>query len=290
MTIRWGEAVGPHGLPCGGIPKVALPARPAKYGGLLKSRPRLWYYWQRGAQGQTFMKLNGKSRSDAVRKPVAARTLAGAAFVLLAAVAVGMVIREFRFRSAGRRLTEAPRTVQSADTAQTTQAPKQPESQNIPKQPTTEQVSVEPEPLATETADAQTLPADANDQADAEVQDEMAQAPSEDPRLDDPVYKEQLGRTALGLIGRDPKADEVWIQIINDPSLPANARKNLIEDLNEDGLEDRRNPTINDQPVIMYRIQLIEQLAPNAMDKTNADAFQEAYKDLVNLAGRFTEQ
>jgi len=186
---------------------------------------------------------------------------------------------------------EAPKTVQPADTPRTTQAPKEPESQNIQKQPSTEQVPVEPEPLSTEAVDTETLPTDANDPNNTAVQEEMAQAPPErDPRLDDPVYKEQLGRTALGLIGRDPKADEVWIQIINDPSLPASARKNLIEDLNEDGLEDRRNPTVNDQPVIMYRIQLIEQLAPDAMDKTNADAFQEAYKDLVNLAGRFAQQ
>jgi len=234
------------------------------------------------------MKLNGKSRSDAVQKPVSARMMAGAVLVLMAAVAVGMVVREFRSRSAGQQhLAAAPKEVQPTDIPQTTQAPKEP----IQKQPTTEQVSVEPEPLATETMDTQTPPADANDQTDAEVQEEMSEAPPDrDPRLDDPVYTEQLGRAALGLIGRDPKADEIWIQIINDPSLPASARKNLIEDLNEDGLEDRRNPTANDQPVILYRIQLIEQLAPDAMDKTNADAFQEAYKDLVNLASRTAQQ
>jgi len=261
-------------------------------GGPLKLNGLLWYHCCCDGHGQKIMKLNWKSRSDAVRKPVSVRTLAGAAFVLLAAVAVGTAIREFRFRSAGRQKpTEAPKTVQPADTPQITQAPKEPESQNIQKQPATEQVPVEPEPLSTEGADTQTPPADANDQTNAAVQAETEASPPErDPRLDDPVYKEQLGRTALGLIGRDPKADEIWIQIINDPSLPANARKNLIEDLNEDGLQDRRNPTADDQPVIMYRIQLIEQLAPDAMDKANADAFQEAYKDLVNLAGRFTQQ
>ncbi|MFH1716898.1 MAG: hypothetical protein ABIF19_06070 [Planctomycetota bacterium] len=238
------------------------------------------------------MKLNGRSRSDAVQKPVSGRTLAGAAFVLLTAVGIGMVIREFRFRSAGEKhLSRAPKAVQPADIPETTQAPKEPETKNIQKQPTTEQVFIEPEPLATEPVGPPTSPADANEQSNTAVQAETAAAPPDrDPRLDDPVYKEQLGRTALGLIGRDPKADEVWIQIINDPSLPANARKNLIEDLNEDGLEDRRNPTANDQPVILYRIQLIEQLAPDAMDKTNADAFQEAYKDLVNLANRLTQQ
>ena len=73
---------------------------------------------------------------------------------------------------------------------------------------------------------------------------------------------------------------------INDPSLSANARQNLIEDLNEDGLSDPRNPTLDDLPVIKYRIELIEYLAPYAMDKVNADAFDEAHKDLVNMANR----
>jgi hypothetical protein len=35
--------------------------------------------------------------------------------------------------------------------------------------------------------------------------------------------------------------------------------------------------------LIVSRIQLIEELAPYAMDQVNADAFREAYKDLVNL-------
>jgi len=69
----------------------------------------------------------------------------------------------------------------------------------------------------------------------------------------------------------------------------ANARKNLIEDLNEDGLN-YRNLTSDDLPVILYRIQLIEQLAPNAMDQTNMDAFKEAYKDLVNMVDRLGRQ
>jgi hypothetical protein len=34
----------------------------------------------------------------------------------------------------------------------------------------------------------------------------------------------------------------------------------------------------------LNRIQLIEELAPDSMDQVNADAFAEAYKDLVNLA------
>ena len=62
----------------------------------------------------------------------------------------------------------------------------------------------------------------------------------------------------------------------------------LIEDLNEDGFPDPDNPTLDDLPMIKYRIDLIDDQAPHAMDKTNADAFAEARKDLVNMVNRLT--
>ena len=40
--------------------------------------------------------------------------------------------------------------------------------------------------------------------------------------------------------------------------------------------------------MIKYRIDLIDDQAPNAMDKTNADAFPKARKDLVNMVNRLT--
>ena len=58
----------------------------------------------------------------------------------------------------------------------------------------------------------------------------------------------------------------------------------MIEDLNEDGLSDLKHPGVQDLPLILSRIELVKQLAPNAMDQVNADAFAEAYKDLVNLS------
>ncbi len=226
------------------------------------------------------MKLNGKSRSNTVQKPTSIKKLAGPVLVLLAAVGIGMAIKEFRFRSSGEEhLAQAPKAVQPADL---------PEIQNIQEQLPIEEIFVEPEPLAPEPVSPPTSMPDTSDTAD---QAEMAAGPfEEDPGFDDPVVKEKRARAALALIGRDPEADEVWIQAINDPSLSANARKNLIEDLNEDGLSNPRNPTSDDLPVIEYRIQLIEELAPDAMDKANADAFQEAHKDLVNMADRLTKQ
>jgi len=64
----------------------------------------------------------------------------------------------------------------------------------------------------------------------------------------------------------------------------------LIEDLNEDGLSDPKNPSVEELPLIVSRLQLIAELAPDAMDKVNAEAFQEAYKDLANLYARLTRR
>lgn len=99
----------------------------------------------------------------------------------------------------------------------------------------------------------------------------------------DPI-QDPDARAALSLVGVDPEAEAYWASAINDPSLPAEERKDLIEDLNEDGLSDPHHPSLADMPLIVSRLQLIEELAPNAMDQVNADAFAEAYKDLLGMA------
>ena len=88
----------------------------------------------------------------------------------------------------------------------------------------------------------------------------------------------------MTFVGSDPAAEEYWVAAINNPNLPEEERQNLIEDLNEDGLSDPKHPTSFDLPIILSRLYLIEDLAPFAMDRVNFDAFQEAYKDLANLA------
>jgi hypothetical protein len=98
------------------------------------------------------------------------------------------------------------------------------------------------------------------------------------------VLQDPAARVALAYVGADTAAEMYWYAAINNPSLSAHERQDLIEDLNEDGLSDPKNPTVEDLPLILNRIQLIEAVAGDAMDQVNADAFQEAYKDLVNLA------
>jgi hypothetical protein len=111
----------------------------------------------------------------------------------------------------------------------------------------------------------------------------------DDPRLTDPGNKEPLARLALSYVGVDAQANEFYQKTINDMTLTKGHRSNLIEDLNEDGLN-FRNLTANDVPIIRNRLALIEQLAPHAADAVNAAAFKEAHKDLVNMLEKASRQ
>jgi hypothetical protein len=108
----------------------------------------------------------------------------------------------------------------------------------------------------------------------------------DDPRLADPAKKEPLARVALAYVGVDAQANDLYQKAINDLALPKDHRRNLIEDLNQDGFADRKNLTPRDLQLIQNRIALIEQLAPRTTDPVNAAAFKEAYKDLVNMRER----
>jgi len=111
--------------------------------------------------------------------------------------------------------------------------------------------------------------------------------PAQKPRKKTPD-QDPMARVALSFVGTDPDADALWMDAINNSKLPAKERKNLIEDLNEDGLSNRKHPQIIDVPLITSRLQLIERLRPDAMDETNAKAFDEAHKDLAKMYLKLT--
>jgi hypothetical protein len=104
----------------------------------------------------------------------------------------------------------------------------------------------------------------------------------QDPRI--PAdQKEPLARVALSYAGKNDQANQLYEVAINDPHLSKDQRRNLIEDLNETGFADPRHLTPEDLTLIQKRIAMIEQLAPNAMDQANAEAFKEAFNDLLNM-------
>jgi hypothetical protein len=114
-----------------------------------------------------------------------------------------------------------------------------------------------------------------------------ARQPNQPKEPKEPLTADQLlARSALSLVGADPDAEAVWVSAINDPTRSEHERKDLIEDLNEEGFDDPRNVTADDLPLIVNRLAVIEQLAPSAMDDINDAAFAEAYKDLVNMYRR----
>jgi hypothetical protein len=102
------------------------------------------------------------------------------------------------------------------------------------------------------------------------------------------IRQDPIARAALSLVGMDPAAEEYWAIAINDPTLSDKEREDLIEDLNEEGFDDPANPTLEELPLIVNRLQIIEHYAPFAMDENNARSFAEAYKDLANMFLRLT--
>ena len=104
----------------------------------------------------------------------------------------------------------------------------------------------------------------------------------------DVVIPVDIAREALNFVGADAMADAVWVQAINDPNVTPHDRQDLIEDLNENGFADPKHLTQDDLPLIINRLEMIELLAPDAMDQVNADAFAEAYKDLNNMVKKLT--
>ncbi|MSU57285.1 MAG: hypothetical protein EXS35_03735 [Pedosphaera sp.] len=141
-------------------------------------------------------------------------------------------------------------------------------------------VTTKPRPVEPEVSDSANTPTaplpEAKDQPAIAAQSKPAKKPKEP--LHDPD-----ARVAMGLVGFDAAAEAYWLEAIYDTSLPEPEREDLIEDLNEDGLSDPKHPGPQDLPVILYRLQRIEEIAVTA-DDFMLEHLREAYKDLANLA------
>ena len=97
-------------------------------------------------------------------------------------------------------------------------------------------------------------------------------------------------RDALALVGLNPEAEQYWLAAIYDTSIPDKEREDLMEDLNEVGFADPENVTADDLPLIVNRLQIIEELEPNIHDPFMNEHLGEAYKDLANMYAKAAAQ
>ena len=103
-------------------------------------------------------------------------------------------------------------------------------------------------------------------------------------------WEDPLAREALSYVGLDATAEIIWAEAIANPDLPPKEREDLIEDLNEEGFPDPKHITMDDLPLIVSRLALIEDYASAGLNEEVYPHFQEAYKDLLNMYGRLVGQ
>ena len=106
----------------------------------------------------------------------------------------------------------------------------------------------------------------------------------------DGQQKEPLARLALNFAGADPQADALYRSAIKDQNLSADSRRELIEDLNQDGFDDLKNFSARDLQLIQNRLALIKNSRDNGDSKIITDAFDEAEKDLKNMLAKATQR
>jgi len=110
-----------------------------------------------------------------------------------------------------------------------------------------------------------------------------------DSRVTEPDSKETLARVALAYVGANDQAGELFHAVILDPTLKPDQTRNLVEDLNQDGLANRKSPTAEDLKVIANRYELTQAYLRQDYvinNKTLNAAFTEADKDLYNMLQR----
>ena len=111
----------------------------------------------------------------------------------------------------------------------------------------------------------------------------------QDPRLVEPGSKEPLARVALSYVGANPQALDLFHTAVLDPALLPDQKRNLVEDLNQDGISNRKAPTPEDLQVITKRYELTQAyLQQDYVQNDNLlnAAFREADKDLRKMLER----
>jgi len=108
----------------------------------------------------------------------------------------------------------------------------------------------------------------------------------QDNRLTEPGSKEPLARVALAYVGASQQAGELFHTAVLDQTMLPDQRRELVEDLNTDGLSNKKNPSAADLEIIARRYALTQAYLGQDYvqnDKVLNAAFREADKDLRSL-------
>ena len=112
-----------------------------------------------------------------------------------------------------------------------------------------------------------------------------------DGRITEADSREPLARVALTYVGASEQAAQVWHTAINDPTLKPAQRRELVLDLDQDGLQNDKTPTPADLPIVANRLSLTQAYLQQDFvrnDPVLNKAFLEANKDLQKLLERGT--
>jgi hypothetical protein len=112
-----------------------------------------------------------------------------------------------------------------------------------------------------------------------------------DGRITDADSREPLARVALTYVGASEPAAQLWHAAINDLSLKPAQRRELVLDLDQDGLQNDKTPTPTDLPIVANRLALTQAYLQQDFvqnDPVLNKAFLEANKDLQKLLERGT--
>jgi hypothetical protein len=110
-----------------------------------------------------------------------------------------------------------------------------------------------------------------------------------DPRVTADEAKEPLARVALAFVGVNPQAEQMFLQAIRDPALTPDHVRQLVEDLNQDGISNGKNPTAQDLKLIEYRHALTEHHLTQPYVRESRpllNGFLEANRDLAKMLER----
>lgn len=94
---------------------------------------------------------------------------------------------------------------------------------------------------------------------------------------------EERARAAVAEVGVNEESETVWLAAVNNRQIPAETRAELINALTEEGFSDTDEYTDDDLPLIAARLAIVERLAPESIDETNAAAFSQALETLSDL-------